>query len=69
MDKKLIYIVDDGKSFSDKDLLNAFDRFYKGDKGDTGLVLTITKTIINKTGSTLSIRNREGYGGEYTIKF
>jgi|LGOV01.1.fsa_nt_gb signal transduction histidine kinase len=68
-DSYIIKIYDDGKGFSDKDLLNAFDRFYKGDKGDTGLGLTITKTIINKTGGTLSIRNREGYGGEYTIKF
>ncbi len=62
-------IFDDGEGFSEKDLLNAFQRFYKGGKGDTGLGLTITNTIINKTGGTLSIRNKEGYGGEYIIKF
>ena len=60
-------IFDDGKGFSEKDLLNAFQRFYKGDYGDTGLGLTITKTIINKIGGTLSISNRKGFGGEYII--
>lgn len=64
-----LHIYDNGKGFTNEDLNNAFKRFYKGHSGDSGLGLAITKAIIEKTGGDISIKNKEGYGGEYVINF
>lgn len=41
-----INFENDGRKFSDDEMKNMFERFYKGDKGETGLGLAITKAIV-----------------------
>ncbi len=49
-DNKVIEIVisDDGPGLDEKDIENIFNRFHKGKKGNFGLGLAITKTIIER---------------------
>ena len=49
-----ILISNDGESIPEKDLPFLFDRFFKGENGNTGLGLAITKEIISKYGGTVS---------------
>jgi len=68
-DNLIITIYDDGKGFSEKDIPYVFERFYKGDKGENGLGLSITRTIIEKNNGNISISNRkDGMGAIYIIK-
>lgn len=62
-----ITVSDDGDGFSEEDLLHASERFYKGNKGGTGLGLTITKAIVEAHGGTLKISNQSRGGAEVTI--
>jgi len=43
-----ITISDDGPGFEAKDLPYIFERFYKGEKGNLGLGLSISKSVIEK---------------------
>jgi len=63
----VLEVFDDGPGFSKKDLKYALNRFYKGEKGGTGLGLSIAKRIIEKSGGSILIYNKEGYGGCYKI--
>ncbi len=43
-----IMVRDDGPGMNEGELVQVFDRFYKGKKGSTGLGMTITKAIVEK---------------------
>lgn len=52
-------ISDDGPGFSPDELDNIFERFYKGEKGNYGLGLAISKSVIEKHGGRISAENSE----------
>jgi signal transduction histidine kinase len=61
-----LYISDDGPGFDEADLPNLFTRFYKGKKGNFGLGLAITKSIIEKHNGKITAENT-GNGAKYVI--
>jgi len=57
-----IRISNDGPQVSEKDLSQLFDRFFKGDKGQSGLGLAIVQTIISAhKGSTEAFNTKNGF--------
>lgn len=48
-----IRVQDDGDGFDQNEIKKVFERFYKGKKGDSGLGLAITRTIIEKHRGTI----------------
>lgn len=68
-DNVIIDFENDGRKFTDEELKNMFQRFYKGEKGETGLGLAITKAIIESHGGKILPFNTEnGVCFEITIK-
>lgn len=61
-----IVITDDGQGFDQKELPYIFDRFYKGKKGNFGLGLAITKSIVNKHNGDVTANNVEN-GAQFII--
>lgn len=61
-----LLIKDDGKGFDEEDLNNLFTRFYKGQGGDFGLGLSISKTIINQHSGEIAAGNCET-GAQFVI--
>ena len=55
-----IRIFNDGPQVSDEALTHLFDRFYKGDKGQSGLGLAILQSIITAHGGKVEALNVEG---------
>lgn len=55
--KAQIIISDDGPGFTDCELSNIFERFYKGTKGNFGLGLSISKNVIEKLNGKISAKN------------
>lgn len=64
-----IKIIDDGNGFSDKDLENLFDRFYKGEKKGSGLGMSIVKKIMESHKGHIEVRNNCSGGAEFILKF
>ncbi len=68
-DKIKFSIIDTGKGFSNEDLKNLFNKFYKGDKsrsfttGHSGLGMYIAKTIVEKHGGNIKAENNSPKGG------
>ena len=62
-----IYIQDDGPGFNDNEAEKIFDRFYKGDKGDIGLGLAISRSIISGHGGSITANNRGAGGAVFKI--
>ena len=60
-------ISDDGPGFDANELLNIFERFYKGKKGNFGLGLAITKNIIERHHGKISAINAET-GAQFIIQ-
>lgn len=54
-----VTISDDGPGFEPSVLPNIFDRFFKGSKGNFGLGLAITKTVIEKHKGRITAENSE----------
>lgn len=54
-----ILFEDDGEGFSEKDLKQMFERFYKGNGEGSGLGMTIAKAIIQQHGGEILAGNRE----------
>jgi len=52
-----ITISDDGKGICEKDLPSIFERFYKGENGNSGLGLAITRDIIVGLGGWITAEN------------
>jgi signal transduction histidine kinase len=75
-DKIKFSIMDTGKGFSNEDLKNIFNKFYRGDKsrsfttGHSGLGMYIAKTIVEKHGGNIKAENNSPKGGiiEFDIK-
>lgn len=55
----LIHIEDDGDGISKEDLNNLFTRFYKGEKGNFGLGLSIAQSSIKYLGGEICAHNGE----------
>jgi len=56
----LISIIDDGNGISNKDLPHIFERFYKGEDGNFGIGLSITRDIINEHGGNINVISQKG---------
>lgn len=57
-DRVIIIIKDDGTGFKNKEENKIFERYYKGINGNTGLGLSITKSIINGHNGIIKAYNR-----------
>lgn len=67
-----ISIIDNGCGIAAKDLPHIFERFYKGKNSSDesiGIGLSLAKTIIEKSGGTISVNSTEGNGSRFDIKF
>lgn len=60
-------VSDDGEKLSDEDLKNAFERFYTGKKGNTGIGLSLTREIVRKHGWKIRAENTED-GVQFVIR-
>ncbi len=65
----IIRIVDDGPGFLEKEIPKVFERFFKGEKGNTGLGMAIVKDIINLHGGEIKIYNHSSGGAVVEIVF
>lgn len=69
-DAKIIIIIeDDGIGIDEIIIENIFDRFFKGKKGNYGLGLAITKSIIEKHHGTIMAENKDNGGARFKITF
>lgn len=66
-----ISVADDGPGFTPQDLEHAFDYFYKGPQGHTGLGLSIAKIIVEAQHGEIKIMNRREGGAlvQITLPF
>jgi len=55
-------ICDNGPGFAEKDLPHLFKKFYRGDKGQSGLGLYTAKVIVEKHGGCIRASNRKEGG-------
>ena len=53
-DKIIIRFINDGVPISDEEIAHIFDRFYKGDKGQTGLGMALAQEYVNLHGGEIS---------------
>jgi len=68
LDNKVqIQIIDDGEGIDERVLGKEFDRFAKGEKGSSGLGLSITKTIIKAHKGRIEIYNSKTKGAIVNI--
>lgn len=63
----LIRVTDNGAGFTSDDLQHAFDDFYTGVKGGSGLGLTIVKKIVEEHAGTIRISNADTGGAQVDI--
>lgn len=67
-----ILIKDNGKGIDNEDLPHIFDRFYKGKNGSEdsiGIGLSLSKTIIEKEGGSITAKSTPNIGTVFTIKY
>lgn len=64
-----IRLYDDGYGFEEKELPHVFERFFKGDRGKTGLGLSIVKSTVENYNGTVSAYNRNETGACVEIHF
>ncbi|BEP29778.1 HAMP domain-containing sensor histidine kinase [Helicovermis profundi] len=62
-----IDILDDGLGFKIGEEKNVFDRFYKGEKGGSGIGLALTKVIIERHNGEIKAINNINYGALFKI--
>lgn len=58
-DKTIIRFINDGVPISDEEIAHIFDRFYKGDKGQTGLGVALAQEYVNLHGGEISAATRD----------
>ncbi len=63
-----IHITDDGVGFSFNEENKVFERFYKGKNGNSGIGLTIAKTIVQEHGGTIRAYQNQPKGAGFEIK-
>ena len=61
-----IEVSDDGPGIEEKDLPHLFERFYTGEKGQSGVGLSIAQEIVLLHGGSLSAAN-SGHGAVFLI--
>lgn len=61
-DGLIIRLCDDGTGFEEKELPHVFERFFKGDRGKTGLGLSIVKSTVENYNGTVYAYNRNDTG-------
>jgi len=64
----VLRIIDDGRGFVLGEEKLLFERFYKGNKGGTGIGLSITKAIIEKHDGSIRASNHRDLGAEFVIE-
>lgn len=67
-----ILIKDNGKGIDNDDLPHIFDRFYKGKNcsdDSFGIGLSLSKTIIEKEGGSITVKSTPNIGTIFTIKY
>jgi len=67
----IIQVMDRGKGFTKVELLSLFNKFYRGHDaiaGGTGLGLSIVKGFVEAQKGTVTAKNRQNGGAEFTIK-
>lgn len=64
-----IMIMDDGPGFKNDEETKIFERFYKGEKGNTGIGLSITKAIVEGHRGRIYAYNRKPNGAVFVIEF
>lgn len=67
-----ILIKDNGVGIDENDLPYIFDRFYKGKDNNTdsiGIGLSLSKTIIEKEGGSITVKSTPNIGTIFTIKY
>lgn len=62
-----LVIIDDGSGFAEEDIPHIFERFYKGEHGNTGLGMAIVADIIQKHGGNIAVENRPEVGAAIII--
>ncbi len=67
--KAFIEISDDGPGIEEAAMVHIFDRFYKGQNGNHGLGLSITKSIVERLEGTIIVKNKEMGGAIFIIEF
>ncbi|KYP82033.1 sensor histidine kinase [Ferroacidibacillus organovorans] len=63
-----IVVEDDGEGFVTKDVERVFERFFHGDKGETGLGLSIVRAIVEKHRGKITAENGSMGGAKFTIE-
>lgn len=66
-DHVCISVRDDGPGLSEKDLLHAFERCYKGEGGHFGIGLAIAQSAARRMGGTLTAANAAEGGAVFTL--
>jgi len=61
-----IKVADDGKGIADDILPHVFERFYKGEGGNTGIGLSIVKSIVQQHKGSVAVEN-SNTGAVFTI--
>jgi two-component system, OmpR family, sensor histidine kinase BaeS len=66
-------VKDNGSGIAPQDLLNIFDRFYRGDKsrqqnGESGLGLAISKSIVEVHHGSIVVESQPNQGAVFTIR-
>ena len=67
-----ITLHDSGPGFEKEDLFCLFDRFYRGKNAGAvgyGIGLALCKTIINRQGGTIAVKNHPQGGAVFSIRF
>ena len=54
-DKTTIRFINDGKPISEEDKVHIFDRFYKGEKGQTGIGMALAQEYVRMHGSEIRV--------------
>lgn len=58
--KAIVDVWDDGHGVSEEDLPHIFERFYKGRDGQSGIGLSIVKSVVEKLGGTILVDTTDG---------
>ncbi len=66
---RTLAVEDDGPGFAPGEIEKAFDPFYRGKRGGTGLGLTISRAIAEKHGAAIEAANRREGGARVAVTF